>query len=376
MSQRRPSCLALAAVLAAWPLLAAADTPPADRNGDDAQRLDACVKPAPAAPTEDGTPAAPRPAPPPECSTAAPSSPDRPRPGQAAPPVDPGRAAERHGHEAAANAAAQNGARTLLGSLLRGEGGPATAAGGALPPGAGPGDLHALSQTPQAQSPYANTLRTGEVPAGGGHQDHDLHAMGDSAIAPAPTLWARAASAASRSGPVVAQDLATLRAHLDSFQLPPNASGLASSDAPLASFVAWARTAKPDQLPSVSYGILSEGELGRYSPGMLGGPGSITLNHYIKDMPADERSVVLFHELYHYWDNKVERLHYANVSYGYIDPAHMPEHEYDAYYMTALYWQQAKKEGASSRLAQFLDKLPSDPAEVRAMVDRTVAGHK
>jgi len=91
-------------------------------------------------------------------------------------------------------------------------------------------------------------------------------------------------------------------------------------------------------------------------------------------MPAAERSAVLFHEMYHYWDNKVARLSYANVSYGYIDPAHMPEHEYDAYYMTALYWQTAKKDGADDALARCLDRYPTDPDQVRASVDKIVGG--
>ncbi|MBI3298424.1 MAG: hypothetical protein HYZ75_09695 [Elusimicrobia bacterium] len=283
------------------------------------------------------------------------------------------RGPERAGREAAAMGTATDGARALLGALRQGAGtGRPGGVTGAPPSGQTP-DIAALNRTPGAQSAYASTLQTSDVPGPAAHgPGPDLHAMGDSLLAPAPTLLGRAASLAYRSGPVVAQDLAAMRAGLEDFSLPASqAEGLASSQAPLGEFVSWAKTVKDGALPSISYGILSEGEVGRYSPGLLG-PGSITLNHYIRDLPAAERSAVLFHELYHYWDNKVARLHYANVSYGFIDPAHMAEHEYDAYYMTAQYWRQTKPEGASSRLAQFLDKLPADPTAVRAMVDGAV----
>ena len=388
MERRIPSGMLLAAVLAAIPLLSAAEQPPrpdelqagaADEGNPKDERCgppEEIGDPPASEPANPATPppgAPPAPAPRPRCAQDHSAGDSGRRPTPVSPAADTRRASERHAHETAAHSAAQNGARALLGSLAHDAGGPNSPVGGTLPPaGAGP-DLHALNQTPGAQSPYEKTLQTGAVPDPGaapGH-DHDLHAMGDAAIAPAPTLVSRAAALTYRSAPLVAQDLAAMRRGLENFQLPPNAAGLASSDAPLGEFVAWAKTAKGDQLPSISYGTLSEGELGRYSPGMLSG-GSITLNHSIHDMPADDRAAVLFHELYHYWDNKVARLHYANVSYGFIDPSHMPEHEYDAYYMTALYRQATRGEGGSSRLAQFLDKLPSDPAEVRALVDRTV----
>lgn len=238
--------------------------------------------------------------------------------------------------------------------------------------GRGPGgriDYQALNAAPGFQ-PYARGKRTGRVP------EIDLHSLGDSSVAPAPTLLARARSLVTPSAKTVAEDLKTLKAKLADFELPPGAAGLASSDAPLAEFVQWAKTAPASSLPEITYGILKEGEVGDYAVGKLGGPGTITLNHYIRDKPADERSAVLFHELYHYWDNKVARLHYANVSYGYIDPAHAPEHEYDAYYMTALYWQKIKGANSSSALARCLDRYPTEPERVRAVVDGIVGGKR
>jgi hypothetical protein len=54
----------------------------------------------------------------------------------------------------------------------------------------------------------------------------------------------------------------------------------------------------------------------------------------------------------------------------------MPEHEYDAYYMTALYWQKIKSGDSKDALARCLDRYPTDPNEVRATVDRIVGGKR
>lgn len=125
---------------------------------------------------------------------------------------------------------------------------------------------------------------------------------------------------------------------------------------------------KDSDLPHIEYGILNEGEIGRYERNVLR-KSKITLNISIKDAEPSARAAVLFHELYHYWDNEVVKLHYGNVSYGYIDRGHIPEHEYDAYFMTAVIWKQTKAGDASSPLARFLDVLPSSREGVTRFVE-------
>lgn len=230
-------------------------------------------------------------------------------------------------------------------------------------------DYRALNARPGVQ-PYAMDRHASPVPG------IELHSLGDSEVAPAPTMFARAKSLATPSAATVAEDLRTLRAKLADFEIPQETVGLASSNAPLASFVQWAKTAREADLPEITYGIVKEGEVADYSPGLALSRGKITMNHYIRDMPPDERSAVLFHELYHHWDTKIERLNYSNVSYNFIDPAHMPEHEYDAYYMTALYWQKIRNGESKTALARCLDRYPTNPDEVRATVDGIVGRKK
>lgn len=234
---------------------------------------------------------------------------------------------------------------------------------GARPPAA---------ETPQerarrlnAQPPPQKGLTVEEVPG-----VERLHAMGSLNAAPAPTVAMRAESLwAWGAKDTVKQDLATVRAGASGFDLPPEAqTGLASSQAPLGSFVQWVANVKDSDLPTIEYGILKPGEIGRYERNVFS-KSKITLNISIRDAEPQARAAVLFHELYHYWDNEVERLDYGNVAYGYIDPAHRPEHEYDAYYMTALYWKQKKPEGSSSALSRFLDELPSERDQVTSFVE-------
>lgn len=230
-------------------------------------------------------------------------------------------------------------------------------------------DYKALNAKPGAQ-PYALGKRNSSVPG------VELHSLGDSEVAPAPTMYERARSLVTPSAATVAQDFKTLQAKLADFEMPPDAVGLASSNAPLASFVQWVKTVPASELPEITYGIVKEGEVADYSPGLALSRGKITMNHYIRDMPPDERSAVLFHELYHHWDMKVEVLKYENVAYNLIDPAHLPEHEYDAYYMTALYWQKIKSGDSKTALSRCLDRYPTNPDDVRSTVDRILGGKK
>lgn len=227
----------------------------------------------------------------------------------------------------------------------------------------------AAAQGLKAEEPAGRGLRIPEVPAA--PVDEALHAMGNVRVAPAPSAGLRAVSLWNwGAAKTVQEDIRTVRAAAGELQLPPEAAtGLASSQAPLGDFVNWVKNAKDSDLPSIEYGILKQGEIGRYKRALLGGKGSITLNIAIRNAEPKARAAVLFHELFHYWDKEVARLAYGNVSYGYIDKNHLPEHEYDAYYLTAMMWQQAKPAGAASPLAQFLEGLPQDRNAVTSFIE-------
>jgi hypothetical protein len=220
-----------------------------------------------------------------------------------------------------------------------------------------------------AQAKSGKGLVTGAVPESDGVDV--LHAMGDVAVAPAPT-WKMRYNALFSDKATVSEDVRTVKAKAGSLELPADGhTGLASSQASLDDFVNWVKTVPDSELPNIGYGTLNEGEIGRYERNMIR-KSAITINISVKEAEPEARAAVLFHELYHYWDVEVAKNHYSNVSYGFIDPAHIPEHELDAYYMTAVIWQQSKPDGASSPLAQFLGKLPTERAGVEAMVEKTL----
>lgn len=249
-----------------------------------------------------------------------------------------------------------------------------SAAGGvsvaaAAPSGARP-DAAAVAARLNAAAAPAKGLRTADVPG-----PERLHAMASEEVAPAPGVLDRAGSAITRSGPLVAKDLATIRAKLAAGEAPNVQAINEGNPSAVAEFYAWMKNVKDSDLPSISYGILDKGEIGRYDRGLLG-KGSITINYFVRDAEPEARAAVTFHELYHYWDNEVAKNYYSNVSYGKIDPAHMHEHEYDAYLVTGLFWGQAKPDGASSKLSKYLDALPADRDAVRAMVDKSAGGHE
>jgi hypothetical protein len=240
-------------------------------------------------------------------------------------------------------------------------------ASGAGPKPAAAGDQTALIARLNAQNRDVKGLVTHEVPENG----DVLHAMGDSAVAPAPTMRMRYDALFSDKA-TVTQDLRTVRSKAGALELPADGhTGLASSQANLDDFVSWVKSVPDGELPNIGYGTLNAGEIGRYERNVLR-KSAITLNISIKDAEPAARGAVLFHELYHYWDVEVAKNHYGNVSYGYIDPAHIPEHELDAYYMTAVMWSQTKPDGASSALAQFLNKLPTDRGQVQTMVESSL----
>jgi hypothetical protein len=110
--------------------------------------------------------------------------------------------------------------------------------------------------------------------------------------------------------------------------------------------------------------------------GGLVSKGDIKVNHFIRNEPAHARATVVVHELYHYWDKKIARNAYPNVSYGMIGAGTQHIHEYDAYLATSIYWEMVKKEGDASPLAKLLDGIPTDPGAVRELVDSKVGGRK
>lgn len=204
----------------------------------------------------------------------------------------------------------------------------------------------------------------------------EFQALGGVDVAPAPGVLDRASSLATKDGPTVAADLKQIRDSLKDAELPDVKGNTDSNPEAIKEFFVWLRAAGESDMPAIDYTILSQGEVGTYSPGLGVSKGSISVNHFIRNEPARQRASVIVHELYHYWDKKVARNMYPNVSYGYIDPASKHIHEYDAYLATALYWRMVKEEGDASPLAKLLDRIPDDPGQVRDMVDGAIGGRK
>jgi hypothetical protein len=272
-------------------------------------------------------------------------------------------AARRQGMTAsAARLASRLGTGPAAESLVGGR----PAAGGSPSPR---GEQAALIAPLNVQETRSKGLVTHDVPKS--ENPDVLHALGDATVAPPATIAMRYNALFSDKA-AVAQDLSTVRAKAETLQLPADGhTGLASSQASLDEFVSWVKSAPAGELPNISYGVLNAGEIGRYQRNIVR-KSAITINISVKDAEPQARAAVLFHELYHYWDVEVAKNHYGNVSYGFIDPAHMPEHELDAYYMTALMWSQNKPDGAKSPLAQFLGRLPTDRDQVQAMVESSL----
>lgn len=203
----------------------------------------------------------------------------------------------------------------------------------------------------------------------------EFQSLGSAEVAREPGLLDRAASAAKSDAPTIAEDLSQIRGSLKD-AVPASVQGLTESNPNAVNeFFQWLRTAKESDMPAIDYTILPKGEVGHYELGLLS-KGDIKVNHFIRNEPAHARATVVVHELYHYWDKKVARTSYPNVSYGYIDPASKHIHEYDAYLATSLYWEMVKKEGDASPLARMLDRIPSEPGQVREMVNGALGGGK
>jgi len=204
----------------------------------------------------------------------------------------------------------------------------------------------------------------------------EFQALGSVEVAPAPGLMDRSSSLATSDAPTIAADLKQIRDSLKDAELPAIQGLTDSNPAAIKEFFEWLRSAKESDMPAIDYTILPKGEVGSYAPGIGVSKGNIKVNHFIRNEPAHARASVVVHELYHYWDKRIARNLYPNVSYGYIDPASKHIHEYDAYLATSLYWQMVKKEGDSSALARLLDRIPTDPGQVQEMVDGVVGGRK
>lgn len=259
------------------------------------------------------------------------------------------------------------------------EGSPGAGRSAADPSGLSVPDVGPAEAPPPAD---VQALNRQELERRQGFESHALpgiepafQALASAEVAPAPGVLDRAGSLLMRDGPVVRQDLAALRRMVGGMQLPPGVSALNDGNpSAITEFFAWVKSAPDSELPSIGYGILSKGEIGRYQMSALG-KGSITLNFFIRNARPEERAAVLAHELYHYWDKKVARNYYPNVSYGFIDPASKHLHEYDPYYVTSLVWQAGRPEGDSSTaIGRFLDGLPKNRDSVRDAVNRALGG--
>jgi hypothetical protein len=193
--------------------------------------------------------------------------------------------------------------------------------------------------------------------------------MGDADAAPEATMLDRVKSLLARDEPLLENDVALLHAKAQEFAIPEGAASLGTTDSEaLVEFNRWLKTVKREDMPPLDYRIIEKGLFGVYEMGLLD-KGALSLSHHIRDTEPEARTAVLMHELYHYWDKKVARNHYENVSYGKIGDGFEAQHEYNAYLLTALYWQQFAPAGAKSALARSLGRLPTDSAEVQKVVD-------
>jgi len=224
-------------------------------------------------------------------------------------------------------------------------------------------DLNAVERT-QRGGPKLNA---GEIPLGG-----TMNSLADDTLAPGPSLWARGSSMWYSDEATVMQDVATIRAGLQDVELPKVAAINEGASGAIQDFFLWLRNVKVEDMPSVDYANLPKGVIGTYDMGWGLGKGSITINHAVRFEPPRARSAVLVHELYHYWDKRVAKNYYPNVSYGKIGAGTERNHEYDAYMAGALYWNLVKQEGDSGALARFMDRLPTEADQVRQVVNGAV----
>jgi len=191
----------------------------------------------------------------------------------------------------------------------------------------------------------------------------DLHihpALSNEDIAPEAGILDRIGSAFYSDDATVAEDLRSAKRIAAAMKLPNNYRGhnmLANS--PPAAFLQWVQTVKEKDLPNIGYGILPKERIGQYEPGMLSN-GDITINYFIRGAEPEARGAVTLHELYHFWDKKVAKNHYTNVSYGMVDPANMWRHEVDSTFLTALAAEQSLPEKCLSALCEALKKIPTD----------------
>lgn len=203
---------------------------------------------------------------------------------------------------------------------------------------------------------------------GGGVENVEFQSLGSLEVAPAAGAGDKAASMWYSDSGTIAQDQATIRANLKDATLPTVSAINEGNTGAIQEFFRWLQSAKPDDMPTIDYAILPAGEVGTYQLGLLG-KGSITLNHFIRNAEPRARSAVLVHELYHYWDKKIAKNYYANVSYGVIGEGTKHTHEYDAYLATSQYWAMVKRDGDNSPLAKLLERIPTDPGGVVQLVN-------
>lgn len=200
-----------------------------------------------------------------------------------------------------------------------------------------------------------------------------LQSLGSATWPPAPGVLDKASSLAASDTKTIAEDLKSIRGSLRD-AVPAQVQGNTESNPDAVNqFFQWLRTAKESDMPTIDYTTLPKGEVGHYELGLVS-KGDIKVNHFIRNEPAHARATVVVHELYHYWDKKVARNAYPNVSYGVIAAGTQHVHEYDAYLATSLYWEMVKKEGDASPLAKMLDGIPTDPGQVRELVNSKVGG--
>lgn len=245
----------------------------------------------------------------------------------------------------------------------------AVAAGTPLRPGAAPRDAASLARelnAAEAARPGLVRPTSVSVP-----EPTEYHALAGEEVAPQASVLDKAASLVARDGQTIAEDLRTISSSLAEAELPSARAINEGNPDAIRQFFVWLKSVQPGNLPVIDYGILDKGLVGRYELGLMS-KGTITLNHFIRDAPARARATVLVHELYHYWDKKIAKNYYPNVSYGRIGEGTQHIHEYDAYLATSLYWRMVKQEGETSPLARMLDRVPVEANEIQALVDGAV----
>ncbi|UPT73041.1 MAG: hypothetical protein M0D55_14195 [Elusimicrobiota bacterium] len=167
---------------------------------------------------------------------------------------------------------------------------------------------------------------------------------------------------------LIEEDVSLMRRKALTFDLPPDIKSLATTNPEVPrQFAAWLKTARPEDLPPIEYGIVDPGDFAEFHRGI--GRGKIVMSHLIRDAEPEARATALMHEVFHFWDMKIAKNPYQTESYGHTSAENRADREYDPYLVTAHFWQHIRPEKRISPLSSSLDRLPTEGDEVRRKVD-------